>query len=62
MTKPDLYEDLGVSRDALPGDIRKAFRKKAKKAHPDAGGSEQDFHAIEPMMGLGPSFITVFGP
>lgn len=34
----NLYETLGVPRDATPGDIRLAFRREASKAHPDRGG------------------------
>ncbi len=33
------YEALGVSKNAGRDEIRKAFRSKAKKHHPDAGGS-----------------------
>lgn len=42
----DLYETLGVGRDADASEIKSAYRRKAKTAHPDAGGSAEDFQAI----------------
>ena len=42
----DLYEDLGVPRDASAADIKKAFRKRAAKAHPDKGGSNEQMAVI----------------
>lgn len=41
-----LYDTLGVSRDASDEDIRRAFRKAARTEHPDKGGDEQKFAAI----------------
>lgn len=41
----DLYDDLGVARGATTDEIRKAFRRKAKTLHPDAGGSVDAFQA-----------------
>lgn len=42
----NLYETLGVHPKADTAAIRKAFRKKAKTEHPDAGGSAERFGAI----------------
>ncbi|UCF98240.1 MAG: J domain-containing protein [Spirochaetaceae bacterium] len=36
----DYYDILGVGKDADPDSIRKAYRKEAKKSHPDSSGSE----------------------
>lgn len=44
---PDLYETLGVPRDADRATIRSAYRKRAMKAHPDGGGSPKQFALVK---------------
>lgn len=40
------YELLGVDKKATTEEIRKAFRKKALKEHPDKGGDPEKFKEI----------------
>ncbi|TET83362.1 molecular chaperone DnaJ [candidate division TA06 bacterium] len=51
MTKRDYYETLGISRSASKDEIKSAYRKLAKKFHPDANrdnpkASEEKFKEI----------------
>lgn len=42
----ELYEILGVDKSADEKTIRKAYRRKSKKVHPDAGGSADEMAAL----------------
>lgn len=46
MTDLDPYAELGLDKNASQADVRKAYRKRSKDAHPDTGGSEAEFGRI----------------
>jgi len=43
----DLYGDLGVARDASADAIKQGYRRAAKRAHPDGGGSADKFRRVQ---------------
>lgn len=45
--KKDLYTVLGLQKGASKDAIKKAYRKKVKKYHPDKGGDENTFRDIQ---------------
>ena len=45
--KKNLYEELGLKRDATKNEIKSSYRSLVKKHHPDAGGDNDKFLAIQ---------------
>lgn len=43
----NLYDILGVSKDANLKEIKKAYKKKAVETHPDKGGNEELFKNVQ---------------
>lgn len=44
---PNLYESLGVAKDASEDEIKKAWRRKALSDHPDKGGDKEKFQEAQ---------------
>ena len=42
----DYYQILGVTRNASPQDIKKAYKKASMQHHPDRGGDEEKFKKV----------------
>lgn len=42
----NLYDELGVNKKASKDEIKKAYRKKSKKVHPDKGGKASEFRDL----------------
>ena len=47
MSERDLYEILGVKRDADAKQIREAYKELAREKHPDKGGDPEEFKSIQ---------------
>lgn len=52
MTEFDPYAELDLPRDATLAMVRSAFRRLAKKTHPDVGGSDEAFARVNRAMAV----------
>lgn len=59
MQLPDYYKVLGVPYDALPADIKKAYKEKARKYHPDVYKGE---NSVEIFQLLNIAYHTLIDP
>ncbi|HNZ29501.1 MAG TPA: DnaJ domain-containing protein, partial [Candidatus Goldiibacteriota bacterium] len=63
MPHRDLYEVLGVSKNATQEEIKSAFRNLAKKHHPDAHqGENEKKQAEEKFKELGNAYAVLSDP
>ena len=45
--RKNLYEELGLKKNATKSEIKSSYRSLVKKHHPDAGGEKERFLAIQ---------------
>jgi curved DNA-binding protein CbpA len=43
----DLYTTLGIDRSASKAEVTRAWKRRVKKAHPDGGGSAEEFKRVQ---------------
>jgi hypothetical protein len=46
VSETSLYELLGLTRTATDDEVRSAYRRLARRVHPDAGGSDREFQRV----------------
>lgn len=42
----DPYAELGIERSATHAEVRRAYQRRARRAHPDKGGSREEFQRV----------------
>lgn len=60
MVEKDYYGELGLDQDATPGEVRSAYRRLARKCHPDV--NPDDCHAEERIKAINEAYAVLSDP
>ena len=55
----NLYEELGLKKNATKSEIKSSYRSLVKQHHPDAGGEKERFIAIQNAWAVSYTHLTL---
>ena len=57
--RKNLYEELGLKKNATKSEIKSSYRSLVKQHHPDAGGKKERFLAIQNAWAVSYTHLTL---